>query len=354
MKILERYVAKTVLGATGLVTLLLTGLQIFILLVNQIGDIGKEHYSLAMALWYVLFQLPWQVYLFFPIACLLGSLTGLGLLASSSELVVMRAAGMSMGQITLAVFKAALVMILLVTLMSETIVPKLSRYAHDSKMTALTGGQTFRTNKGIWLRQHLDFIQVATVLPDSVMEQVYHFHFDESHRLQKALAIREIRFEQDHWQAYGIKETVFNKNNIETHTYDSMPWDVPLKPQLLDITSIEPDEMTLSALYRFMRLQKNSHQNIQNYELAFWQRLLQPFSTLLMMFLAIPFIFGPLRSSTMGAKILLGATVGFGFHIINKFMGPVSLVFQWPPLLAALGPLVLFTLLGVYVVRKVQ
>lgn len=354
MKILEKYVAKTVLSATALVTLLLTGLQIFILLVNQIGDIGKEQYTLTQALSYVLLQLPWQVYLFFPIACLLGSLIGLGLLANSSELVVMRAAGMSIGQITIAVFKAAMVLILLVTLMGETLIPKLSRVAHDRKMTALTGGQTFRTNKGIWLRQQSDFIQVAVVLPDASMEQVYHFHFDANRHLESAREIQQIRYEQDHWQAYGVKETIFHKSSIETHAYDSMRWNVPIKPQLLDVTSIEPDEMTLLQLRKFLRLQKNSHQNIQNYELAFWQRLCQPFSTLLMMFLAIPFIFGPLRSSTMGAKILLGATVGFGFHIINKFMGPVSLVFQWPAVLAAVGPLILFTWLGVYMMRRMQ
>src|SRR5690606_32248100 len=115
------------------------------------------------------------------------------------------------------------------------------------------------------------------------------------------------------------------------------------------------DEMSLKELNRYIREQKKySQQNTHLYQFAFLQRIIQPFTTMVMMILAIPFIFGPLRSSSMGSKLLVGATVGFGFHIINKFFGPVSAVFQWPTLLAALGPTVIFALVGVYLMRRVR
>ena len=133
-----------------------------------------------------------------------------------------------------------------------------------------------------------------------------------------------------------------------------MIWDVPLKPSILGVSSSEPDEMTLHELRQFLRAQKLSHQTTFNYQLAYWQRLIQPVTTMVMMVLAIPFIFGPLRSSTMGSKLLAGAIVGFGFHIINRFFGPVSQVFQWPPEIAAFGPTCLFALLGLYLMRRVK
>ena len=61
-----------------------------------------------------------------------------------------------------------------------------------------------------------------------------------------------------------------------------------------------------------------------------------------------------LRSSTMGSKLLAGATVGFGFHIINRFLGSVSQVYQFPPVIAAIGPTCLFALLGLYLMRRVK
>ncbi len=80
--------------------------------------------------------------------------------------------------------------------------------------------------------------------------------------------------------------------------------------------------MTLLQLHRYLRAQKRSHQSALNYQLAYWQRLTQPLTTIVMMILAIPFYFWALRSSTMGSKLMVGATVGFSFHIINKFFDP--------------------------------
>jgi lipopolysaccharide export system permease protein len=73
-----------------------------------------------------------------------------------------------------------------------------------------------------------------------------------------------------------------------------------------------------------------------------------------MMVLAIPFVFGPLRSSTMGAKLLLGASVGFGFHLANRFFGPLADVLHWPPELAAILPTSVFALIGLYWMGRVR
>ncbi|KTD65064.1 LPS export ABC transporter permease LptG [Legionella shakespearei] len=354
MKILDRYVAKTVLSAIGLVTLMLAGLQVFILFVNQIDDLGKADFGIAQAAVFVFLQMPYQVYLFFPMASLLGCLIGLGILANNSELVVMRAAGMSIGQITGAVLKASVLIILLVTTLGETVVPRMSYYASDYKASALSGGQALRTAQGVWLRYGNDFISIGLILPDNVLQAVYQFRFDELHNLQLAREIREARYVDNSWVAYDVKQTSFTPDHTKVDRFASLPWDVPVKPQVLKISGTDPDEMTLHELNRYLREQKRSQQNAQSYKLAFLQRIIQPLTTVVMMVLAIPFIFGPLRSSTMGSKLLVGAVVGFGFHIVNRFFGPVSMVFQWPPELAAIGPTLVFALLGLYLMRRVK
>lgn len=64
MKLLDRYIANNVLLAIGLVTLLLAGLQIFILMVNQLEDLGRGDFGIIQAAIYVCLQMPYQVYLF--------------------------------------------------------------------------------------------------------------------------------------------------------------------------------------------------------------------------------------------------------------------------------------------------
>lgn len=353
MKILERYIAKTVLGSIGLVTLMLVGLQIFILFVDQISDLGRADYGITQAALFVLLQMPYEVYLFFPMASLLGCLIGLGILANHSELVVMRASGMSIGQITWAVLKASVILIVLVTALGETLVPYLSHYANDYKTASVSGGQTLRTSKGSWLRYGNDFISVGVILPDNILKDIYQFRFDVHHHLKMSRFIGEARYTPTGWMAYNIQQTEFETNKTKVQTFASLPWDVAVKPKILMISSIEPDEMTLHELRRYVREQKRNHQNVHNYQFAFLQRLIQPFTTMVMMILSIPFIFGPLRSTTMGSKLLVGAAVGFSFHILSRFW-PLSTVFQLPPELAALGPTFIFALLGVYLMRRVK
>ncbi len=307
MKLLDRYIAKTVLAAIAIVTLMLSGLQIFLLFVNQIGDLGKADFTFVQAAFFVLLQLPYQIYLFMPMACLLGCLVGLGVLANNRELIVMRAAGMSIGQVTLAVLKAAMIVIFLVTLIGETLVPKLAHYASVLKGNALSGGQTLYTNNGVWLRNQNDFIFILTVLPGDSLHYVQQFHFDEGHQLSFARLIHKIDYKGEQWVAHSVNETLFNGNQIQTRIIPEMIWDVPVKPKILRINSSNPDEMTLHQLRQFLRAQKLGNANDFNYRFAFWQRIIQPLTTAVMMILAIPFIFGPLRSSTIGSKLMVGA-----------------------------------------------
>ena len=354
MKLLERYIAKTVLASIALVTLMLAGLQIFMLFVDQLDSLGKGDYGIVQAASFVLLQMPYQVYLFFPMASLLGCVIGLGVMANHHELVVMRAAGMSIGQVTMAVLKASLVVIVLVTVFSETLMPPMVRFANDQKMEAVSGGQALRTAKGVWMRNRNDFLNIGSIQPNNVLENVYQFHFDKAHHLRIARKIAKIVYVNGAWQAHHVVETVIDEDETRTQHLPAMVWDVPLKPSVLSVSGSEPDEMTLQDLYRYLHAQKKSHQTVMNYQLAFWQRIIQPLTTVVMMILAIPFVFGPLRSSTMGSKLLAGATVGFGFHIINRFLGSVSQVYQFSPKLAAIGPTCLFALLGLYLMRRVR
>lgn len=354
MKILDRYIAKTVLGSIGLVTLMLVGLEIFILFVKELSDLGRVDYGIAQAAFFIILQMPYQVYLFFPMASLLGSLIGLGILANHSELVIMRSSGMSIAQITWAVIKASILLILFVTALGETVIPYLTHYSNDYKTTAVSGGQTLRTAKGSWMRYGNDFIFVGFISSNEVLNDIYQFRFDNQHNLKMSRYIHEAKYSPTGWIAYDVRQTDFDANKTTNQTYVSLPWEISVKPKILMISSIEPDEMTLKELNRYIREQKHNHQNVHNYQFAFLQRIIQPLTTMVMMILAIPFIFGPLRSSTMGSKLLVGAAVGFSFHILSRFFGPLSTVFQLPPELAALGPSLIFALLGVYLMRRVR
>lgn len=347
MKLIDRYIAKTVLASIALVTLMLTGLQIFILFVNELGDLGRGGYHLSEALKVVMLEVPEQVYLFFPVACLLGALVGLGNLATHHELLVMQASGVSVKRVTWSVLKASVLVIMFIAILGEVLVPQFLASSHDIKSQALTGGQAVRTSHGVWLRHENNFMLVGGVLPDHSLQDIYQFQFDLTHHLRFSRKIDVLVEHDGVWQAEGVHETVFGAHQTSVKQYKTMPWDIPLDLAVLQLGGETPDEMSLLALHQYVASQHASPA-LFPYKLAYWQRLVQPFTTVVMMVLAIPFVFGPLRSSTMGAKLLTGATVGFSFHLINRFFGPFSQVFLLPPEAAAIAPTLMFALLGLY------
>jgi len=352
MRLLSNYIAKIVLASIGLVTLMLIGLQVFILFVKQLGDLGKGSYDVLQAAWFVFYHLPYRIYIFMPMASLLGCLIGLGLMANHRELVVIRAAGVSIWQVTLSVFKAALIVIVAVTILGETLAPHLQRFANDQKIMLMSDGQTLRTSRGMWLHIGNDFITIGTILSNTELRNVYQFRFDASHHLRLARKLDKIDFKDGLWRAARVHETLIHDTHTQARDIPAMDWDVVVKPVVFGMGNSEPDEMTLRELRQYLRAQKATNQQATSFQLEYWQRLIQPLTTLVMMMIAIPFIFGPLRSSTMGSKLLAGATVGFGFNILNRFFGPLSHVYQWPPVLAAILPTCIFALLGAYLMSR--
>ncbi|MCX7114742.1 MAG: LPS export ABC transporter permease LptG [Gammaproteobacteria bacterium] len=352
MRILRIYLIKQVMLAIGMVILGLIGLQLFILFVNQLPDIGRGEFGFWQACKVVLFQLPYQVYLFFPIASLLGVLLGLGQMANYRELIVMRAAGVSILQISLSVMMVAFIFMLGVSVLGETWVPQCTRWAVDEKVMAMTGGQALRLNQGVWFRQKNDFMFVGSVVSPHELSDVVQFHFDASFHLKIMRHIQKIERINKTWQAIQVQQSMMDKHVIRTEQIAKMPWDVEIDPTVLSLSTIEADEMTLPQLYRYIHARSDNHQSAPQVELVFWQRLTQPFSTMVMMLLAIPFIFGQLRSSPIGVKMLMGAGCGFLFYILNHFLGAASQVFQLSPILAAVFPTILFLGIGMILIRR--
>ncbi|HSC83263.1 MAG TPA: LptF/LptG family permease, partial [Pseudomonas sp.] len=68
--------------------------------------------------------------------------------------------------------------------------------------------------------------------------------------------------------------------------------------------------------------------------------------------MAISFIFGPLRSVTLGQRVFTGVLLGFVVRITQDLLGPSSLVFGFSPLLAVLVPAVVCGLAGVVLLRR--
>ena len=137
MNILDRYIGRSILTSTLLVFAVLTALFTFIKFVEAMGDLGKASFGLYQVVRYVLLSIPRQASEMFPVTALLGSILGLSSLAADSELIAMRAAGVSLARLVGSVVKVGILLVLIAVIVGEVIAPVTEDMAERGRSTAL-------------------------------------------------------------------------------------------------------------------------------------------------------------------------------------------------------------------------
>ncbi len=360
MKILDKYLFKTVFNTTMLVFLILLGVHVFVNFVGEISDIGKGDYGFFNAIAYVFLCTPQQLYELFPMIVLTGAMLGLGTLANHHELIAMRAAGLSFQAIASMLLKVTFALVVIATVIGEGLGPYAKHYAELEKAIEKSGGSVIETTRGIWLKQNDFFIHINKVLPGNQLQGINIYQVNASQQLIKVI-FAELAFRQDkHWFLQNVRQTNLDvsiekgaNSRVTAQKIEQMPWRMHFSPHFFTIVSVQPEEMSMYELFRYSKEIKHTNRRSVNFELAFWQRLLRPVAACVMTLLAIPFVFrSSHRHTTIGARLLLGIVIGFIFYLLNEVIGSLAIVYQWSVFFAALFPIVVFATVGYFGVKR--
>ena len=355
ISILARYITKSVISATLLVMLVVVGVAYFINLLSELRDIGVGDYGFMQAALHALLELPYNIYAFFPMLVLLGGLLGLSMLASQQELIVMRVSGVSLFKIVQAVFGAAIILIMLGMIIGEIIAPRTHYLANSHKSTEQSGGQAVVTAAGLWVHEGNNFVHIDRVMAHQHLEGVTRYEFNAQHRLLAAYYAKTLDYRNGQWQLQDFTKTTFGPGDYTNSQYlASTTWDLTLTPNVLSVGLIEPEEMPLNKLFHFTQHLVTNGLQATEFQFSFWKRVFTPLTILVMLFLAIPFVFTAPRSINLGWQIILGIVMGFAFYILDSLLGQLSIVYQFSPFFAALFPILLFAGIGWYLVLRVK
>jgi len=354
MQKLDSYVGKTIFMAMALVLLVLAGLDFLFTLFDEVAGVN-ERYGMADATSYVLLTFPRHIYDLLPMTALMGSLIGLGILASSNELVVMQASGIKAGRIVWAVMKPAIVLMLLGLLLGEYLAPAMELQAEVNKNIS-NSDDIVLSSSGTWQRDGDDFLHFNAIEPQGILHGVKIYRFNEAQQMTANIVAEQAHFEDEQWLLQDVRQTFFRHDadgiQSETQTLDQLVWQSDLSPEMLQLMIMESDKLTISDLYAYAQRFSNQGQDASPYVLAFWEKLLQPLATAALVLVAISFIFGPLREATMGARVFSGVMFGLGFIILQRLFNTVGAIYQINPLLAVLIPIVLTLSIGFILLRR--
>ena len=252
MKILDRYLGSAVIGGTLLTLAVLLPLIAFFLLADEVDDLG-ESYTLANALAVASLGLPRYAYHLFPIATLIGALVGLGALASHSELVAMRATGMSIARILYAALKAGLVLAVLAWALGEWVTPEAEQTAVQWRNALKSGQVTLRTSLGLWARDGGAYINIGEIQPGARLSDISIYEVDAERRLVQATHADSAVYVGGQWILEGISRSRISDAGVEAQPLGSATWSSLLNPALLRLVVVEPQALPVWDLLRYVR-----------------------------------------------------------------------------------------------------
>lgn len=354
LSILERYIARTIASATGLVTLIITGVLLLMLALKEFKNAGVGDYTVIQSIFYIFLRLPNELYQFTPMLLLLGSVAGLSILSSNRELMVMRASGFSMNQIMRSVLLVAVLLVAIFSVLGEAIAPTLSYKAEIRKENAQNAGQAVVTSSGVWLHVGNNFIHIQHVVGRDSLEGVTRYQFDDKRHLLSAYYAKSLTQENHQWIMHDVAKTTFHRDRAISETIPKADWELKINSNLLNMGLIEPNDMSLPRLAAFVRYLEKNHLLASEYKFEFWQRMVQPLASLIMILLAIPIVLGLFSRSTLGWRMLMSIFVGLIFIILNSVLAQLCIVYQIPAAVAAILPLIIFAIAGVVMMQYVQ
>ena len=359
VKRVDWLVGITVLSAMLMVWLVITGLDAVFQFLRQLGNVGKNGFTLTNAIVYVLVTFPRRLYEMFGNAALIGGLLGLGGLASSNELTALRACGLSKLRIAVAAVGVVAILIVGVVILGETAAPWGDQQAQAMQLRLKTNNVGLGGASGLWARDgdriinakgwtakrngthatvQLHDVRVFTLTPDG---QVTRFDWAQT-----------AEHDGRQWVMSQVRSSTLDEQGVHSTTIPSQRWDSHLNPQVLEQSVIQPQYLPMRDLRRNISYLEANNQNPGVYASAFWTRALYPLNVLVLVLCAMPFAFGTLRSGGLGKRMFIGMLLAIGWYFLQKAMVNFGTVYGVPPFLANLLPAVVLALAAWLYFRK--
>ncbi|MEE8236822.1 MAG: LPS export ABC transporter permease LptG [Gammaproteobacteria bacterium] len=339
MNLLDRYIAGAVLKGVTSVVLVLLAVVTAVEFVGQLDDVGTAQYEMADALAYVALRMPRQILQMLPAAALLGALLSLGNLAVHHELVVMRASGVSRVRLVGSVGIAGVVLMVLMALLGESLAPSLGSYARQLRSQAMLDSVDIANARSAWMKDG-DLIFNFRRAEDGInFGGVFLFELDAAGSLRQVARAESAEIDaQERWILANYAATQFADTSISSSAERRSVQQYDLSLELLGLSEVRHDLLDTQGLKRYIEYLELNELDADRYVTAYWARIADVVSVVLMTVLALPFVLGGLRSAGAGARLLVGLLIGLGYYVTAQAFVNSGEVFDLDPLVVAWLP----------------
>jgi lipopolysaccharide export system permease protein len=354
MTLLDRYIARTLLSSVALVMLALLLLGMLFVFIGEQGNVGIGHYGMLDALQYSALSLPQFALESFPAGALIGALLGIGVLARSHELTVMRGSGMSKLRLASAVLLCALLLVAIALLVGEFLAQPLGQLADEQKAYAKYSNMSF-AGAGAWIRDGDIILNVQDRSSSAEYGGMLIFELTPDNRLAAiARAEHASAAGTQSWLLRNYVESRFVNDSVTSLRLAQRPLHTAAGADFLRLVSSDTSELSLHTLYVAMRYLRTNDLGTEPYEIAFWSRVARTVGIVVALLFALPFGFGSLRTASLSARTTFGIALGIVYVFLQRLVESGAQVFSLDPLVLAWVPTGLLALVSAIMLWRVR
>lgn len=354
MSLLSKYLMRVILTSTLLVLLVLLALAVLFEFIGQVDDVQGD-FGILQALLFAVLRLPQLSFEMMPVAALIGSLLGLGVLANNSELVVMRTAGVSVVRLAGMVALSGVTLMIATALIGEFIGPPLDYFARNMRDEARHGNQGRDFGNAAWVKDGPIMLHLERVNTDFNFGSVYLFRFNEDNTLRSiARAENSAIDENDKWILENFRETRFLDDGVQVVSSALAIESLHVDSDVLGISLVKPISLSARGLMTYINYLKTNDLKAIRYEMELWSRVATTATVAIMPVLALAFVFGSLRSSGAGGRLMIGVMIGLGYFLASETLSSSGQVFDLDPALVTSLPTIVLLMITVFALSRVH
>lgn len=329
----------------------LVALVLILMTLDLLGESGKILRAPGNGdaeLWrYVALRIPLLTARFLPFSVLLGTLIAFAGLNQHSEVVAMKAAGISAHQILAPLIVASLGIAAIAFAFNETVVVKSAR-----AVTAWTENDYRPVPRrsdllsNVWVLEDDDLIRARQVVGQGQRLRAtgVSIYDRENGTLRRIIDAERATPQGGAWRLDKVRVYDATTNMISGGA--TMVALQGVTPERFTLAKVDPDQLDFFTLKQRIGQLEQAGQSADEARAGLWHKISAPLSTLLMPLLAAIAAFGLARSGQVLVRATVGMALGFAYFVADSFSLAMGTVGAYPPMLAAWAPFILFFLIG--------
>ncbi len=327
MRILDRYILKSVMHIFFSCIFVFLFLYIIIDLLSNLEDILKQQVTLILLIRYYLSYLPVMFVQVSPFACLLSTVYTFGKLNHNNEIIAMRSSGLSILEIARNVLIFGFLISLLVFWVSDRFVPSALTENQNIKAQMDSGVKKNKsletiTNLSMYgLKNRLFFIRRFSPAAET-MEGITILEHDENQNLTHKIVASRGVYQNGLWKFSQCITYNFDHNGQvvdEPGYFEEEIMNIPETPRDFASLRQKPELMNIKEMQDYIwRLSKSGATTvIRNLNVDLYQRFMMPFTSIIIIFLGIPFSLMMRKRATGMSAIGVSIIVGFLYYVLD-------------------------------------